>query len=60
MTMRDNVEVAKESAEKSERIAKLEQDLAFADLLLGYIVRMGVQDGYLDISVRVPVDSPAP
>lgn len=58
MTMRDNVEVLKESIEKSERIAELEQDLVFADWLLGHIIRMGVQDGYLDISDIVPVDTP--
>lgn len=60
MTMRDNVEVVKESAEKSKRIEKLEEELAFADWLLGTIIRRSCQRGYLEVLVTGPVDSPAP
>lgn len=60
MTMRDNVELAKESAEKSERILQLEDDLAWADMLIGNIIRTAIQDGYMDFSDIRPVDSPAP
>ena len=60
MTMRDNVEVAKESAEKSKRIEKLEEELAFADWFLGTIIRRSCQRGLLEVFFTGPVDSPAP
>jgi hypothetical protein len=60
MTMRDNVEVLKESIEKSERILRLEKELEFADWLLGNIIRTACQDGYLEISDIGPVDNETP
>ena len=60
MTMRDNVELAKESAEKSKRIEKLEEDLAFADWFLGRIIRRSCQRDFMEVFVTGPVDSPAP
>lgn len=59
MTMRDNVEAAKESAERSKRIQKLEEDLAFADWFLGTIIRRSCQRGFLEVFVTGPVDGPA-
>ena len=39
MTMRDNVEIAKESAEKSKRIEELKAELSIADELIGNLFR---------------------
>ena len=39
MTMRDNVEIAKESAEKSKRIEELLVELSIADEIIGHLYR---------------------
>jgi len=39
MTMRDNVEIAKESAEKSKRIEELLEELSIADEIIGNLYR---------------------
>ena len=55
MTMRDDVEIVKESAEKSMLIEKLKTDLSIADMLLGSLFR-AAWDAGLDIVITQPVD----
>ena len=60
MTMRDNVEVLKESIEKSKRIEELEDHLMCADCLIGRIIRTSYEIGILELIFQEPLDTPAP